>query len=135
MWAFPCPWMPATPTRITSLAPSTRPDALVPATVTTGNAEQAAACFRNPRRVCLCMRGSPGKVGQSTRPAYCQPTEPTSIQPAHRGRARDSLPRVLPRFVLPSYDGPGSILIRARALPALGGGILKDRSHDDKSFE
>ena len=33
MWALPRPLMPATPTRIASLAPSTRPDDLVPAMV------------------------------------------------------------------------------------------------------
>src|SRR4051812_16613376 len=48
--------MPATPTRITSLAPSTRPDDLVPAMVTSGKTEPAAAaCLRNLRLVILCM--------------------------------------------------------------------------------
>src|SRR5262245_25499045 len=61
MWPFPCPWMPATPTRITSLAPSTRPDALVPAMVTSGNTEPAAAArLRKLRRVILFMRLSCG---------------------------------------------------------------------------
>src|SRR5262249_7970576 len=55
MWAFPCPWIPATPTRIVSLAPSTRPDDLVPAMVTSGNAALAAAVPRKSRREILVM--------------------------------------------------------------------------------
>src|SRR5262249_18658127 len=68
MWPFPCPWMPATPTRITSLAPSTRPDALVPAIVTSGNTEPAAAArLRKLRRVILFMRLSCGGEGRHPR--------------------------------------------------------------------
>src|SRR2546427_10675129 len=49
--------MPAIPTRITSLAPSTRPDDLVPAIVKRGNAALAvAACLRKLRRVMFFMR-------------------------------------------------------------------------------
>src|SRR5262245_62024954 len=55
MWALPWPWMPATPTRITSLAPSTRPDALVPAIVTSGNVAPAAAVLRKCRRESFFM--------------------------------------------------------------------------------
>src|SRR5215475_14225375 len=49
MWAFPWPWMPQTPTRMTSLAPRTRPDDFVPAMVT------AAAAWRKSRRVTWVM--------------------------------------------------------------------------------
>ena len=56
MWALPWPWMPATPTRIVSLAPSTRPDDLVPAMVKSGNAAPAAAAVsRKPRREMFFM--------------------------------------------------------------------------------
>src|SRR5436305_13518802 len=55
MWELPWPWMPATPTRIPSLAPSTRPDDLVPAMVTSGNAAPAAAVWRNLRLVIRLM--------------------------------------------------------------------------------
>ena len=56
MWALPCPWMPATPTRIASLAPSTRPEDLVPAMVNDGKTEPAAAAvLRKPRRETLFM--------------------------------------------------------------------------------
>src|SRR5437667_4231133 len=49
--------MPAIPTRITSLAPNTRPDDLVPAIVKRGNAALAvAACLRKLRRVMFFMR-------------------------------------------------------------------------------
>src|ERR1043166_66973 len=54
MWAFPCPWMPAMPTRMTSLAPRTRPEDLVPAMVKSGKAALAATvCLRKLRRVML----------------------------------------------------------------------------------
>src|SRR5262245_25410726 len=68
MWAFPCPWIPATPTRIVSLAPRTLPDDLVPAMVTSGNAVLAAAAVsRKPRRDMwligvLREKGSPVKT-------------------------------------------------------------------------
>ena len=56
MWAFPCPWMPATPTRIASFAPSTRPEDFVPAIVNNGQTEPAAAALlRNRRRETLFM--------------------------------------------------------------------------------
>src|SRR5262249_13827758 len=59
MWAPPRPWMPATATRTASLAPRTRPEDLVPATATRGNAAAAAAAsWRNPRRVSWVMRTS-----------------------------------------------------------------------------
>src|SRR5258705_447325 len=47
--------MPATPTRITSLAPSTRPEDFVPAMVKSGNAALAAAPFRKLRRVIMLI--------------------------------------------------------------------------------
>src|SRR5213083_2905806 len=57
MCAFPCPWMPAMPTRITSLAPSTRPEALVPAMVKSGKAALATAVrLRKFRRVILFIK-------------------------------------------------------------------------------
>src|SRR5262245_51106843 len=49
--------MPATPTRITSLAPKTRPEAFVPAIVKRGNAAVAvAACLRKLRRLMFFIR-------------------------------------------------------------------------------
>src|SRR5262245_26591568 len=48
-WAPPRPLRPATPMRITSLAPRTLPDDLVPAIVTVAAA--ASVLFRNLRRV------------------------------------------------------------------------------------
>src|SRR5262245_62173588 len=51
--------MPATPTRMTSLAQSTRPEAFVPEMVK--SAVEAAACFTKSRRVSLRMAGS-GRV-------------------------------------------------------------------------
>src|SRR5689334_17815117 len=47
-WEPPRPWRPATPTRMTELAPITRPDDLVPATVTVAAA--ARVVFRKSRR-------------------------------------------------------------------------------------
>ena len=54
MWPPPRPWIPATAMRIVSLAPSTLPDDLVPATVNVAPmpAAPAAARFKNVRRVC-----------------------------------------------------------------------------------
>ena len=57
MWSWPRPWMPATATRMVSLAPITRPDDLVPAMVTSGKAAAAAAPLRKLRRVIGRMAG------------------------------------------------------------------------------
>src|SRR5262245_13928936 len=53
MWALPWPWMPHTPTRMTSLAPRTRPADLVPAIVIAAAA--SSECFRKLRRVGCVM--------------------------------------------------------------------------------
>src|SRR5437588_606413 len=63
MWALPWPWMPATPTRIVSLAPSTRPDDLVPAIV--NDAAPARVPLRNLRRV-GCLMGTSPEAGEET---------------------------------------------------------------------
>ena len=56
MWALPRPLMPATPTRMVSLAPSTRPEDLVPAIVNSGKTGLAAAAVpRKPRREMFFM--------------------------------------------------------------------------------
>ena len=60
MCDWPRPRMPATPTRIVSLAPITRPEAFVPAMVNSGNAALAAALdLMKLRRVNLAMAGAP----------------------------------------------------------------------------
>src|SRR5690606_13167394 len=63
MCAPPRPLMPATPTRMTSLAPSTWPDDFVPAMVNRLNAVLAAAVvFRNLRRERRDMRKAPSNA-------------------------------------------------------------------------
>jgi len=50
MWSPPRPWMPATPIRTVSFAPSTRPDDFVPAITKLPATPAAAAWRRNVRR-------------------------------------------------------------------------------------
>src|SRR5438067_8124065 len=61
-WAPPRPLRPATPTRMVSLAPSTRPDDFVPAMVMV--AAVARALLRNVRRLWRVMAGPFGKLSR-----------------------------------------------------------------------
>src|SRR5436305_12600630 len=83
-WLEPRPFRPAMPRRITSLAPSTRPDDLVPAIVT--DAAAARVVFRNRRRDRWVMTdpfGGTGANGRVSGILYLYPVQGRAASSSH----------------------------------------------------